>query len=537
MVLDKGVVFAEKYEIISVLSSSAQAVVYTALQKPLDRIVILKVLSPVLSADEENVRRFEREAKVLSALKDENVTKIFDFGKHSGLYYFVTEYVEGLSLKEFLERRGKLSPVVASYIILEISRVLSRLHEQGIIHRDLKPSNILIGYDGKIKLTDFGLAVSQSLPSITVEGSILGTPGYMSPEQITGKSLDHRSDIFSLGVVFYELITGHNPFIASTYSAVMQNVLNLKITPFYKLDSSLASYKDLWQIMERMLKKSASDRFQNIAEVCEKLEQWMVGRPKVDLKKEMSEILIGPQRQDVSLPPITTGKKVKLSFIYVAMSIIVLTIVLVVGVNKISHKPKILIGGISPDTLFNRVETRYDSIQLNQTLMQKASLNSIKDEGFMKKDRGTSDLIPNQKYFQGHLKVSVVPWADVYINGEKVFTTPKDTIIDLKVGTHNLKLINPDFPLVETLFSINSNENLRLVFNLFDYVGYLQITVQPWADIFIDDVYKTTSPIAVPIIVPVGNHKITIKNPYFPPYEETIEFKPRVTIERNIVLR
>ncbi|MCX7785733.1 MAG: protein kinase [candidate division WOR-3 bacterium] len=533
MVLEKGVVFAEKYEIIKVISSGAQAVVYTALQKPLERIVILKVLSPILSADEENVKRFEREAKVLSALKEENVTKIFDFGKHSGLYYFVTEYVEGLSLKEFLEKKGKLSPELASYIILEISKVLARLHEQGIIHRDLKPSNILIGYDGKIKLTDFGLAISQALPSITVEGSILGTPGYMSPEQITGKPIDHRSDIFSLGVVFYELITGHNPFIASTYSAIMQNVLNLKIAPFYKLDQSLIGYKDLWQIIERMLKKSAQDRFQKISELCEKLEEWMAEKPKVDLKKEMAEILLmKPKSDGILTQPQTTGKKVRLSYFYLIIALLMLIAGIFIGFNKINRKAQLQFSSLPIDTLFSRIKTRHDSIQLSEFVSKASS----KDKETTKRDSLGLE-ITSQKNARGYLKISVVPWADVYLDGEKVFTTPKDTIIDLKVGMHNLKLINPNFPAIETLFSINPNDNLKLVFNLFDYVGYLQVAVQPWADIYIDDVYKATSPIATPIIVPIGKHKITLRNPYYPPYEETIEFKPQATVERNIVLR
>lgn len=538
MILDKGVIFAEKYEIIKVISSSAQAVVYTALQKPLDRTVILKVLSPMLSADEENVKRFEREAKVLSTLKEESVTKIFDFGKHSGLYYFVTEYVEGLSLKEFLERKGRLPPEVASYIILEISRVLARLHEQGIIHRDLKPSNVLISYDGKIKLTDFGLAVSQTLPSITVEGTILGTPGYMSPEQITGKPIDHRTDIFSLGVVFYESITGHNPFIAPTYSAIMQNVLNLKLTPFYKNDSSLVNYKDLWPIMERMLKKSVSERYQNIAEVCEKLEQLMEKMPKIDLKKEMSEVLIIElPTQIVSSPPLTSRKKIKFSYIYVPISIFILVTGLLVGFNKISRKSKIRQTSLPADTVLSRVETKYDSIQPSGVTIQESPANKMKDIGSVKKNMPTTDLTQNQQELLGYLKISVIPWADIYLDGEKIFTMPKDTLIELKAGTHNLKLVNPNFPTIETLFSINAHQNLKLIFNLFDYIAFLQITVKPWADIYVDNVYKATSPIAAPIIVPVGTHKITIKNPYFPPYEEIIEFKPRETIERTIILK
>ncbi|MEO0084170.1 MAG: serine/threonine-protein kinase, partial [candidate division WOR-3 bacterium] len=284
MLLPIGTIFIDKYEILELLSSSSLNYVYKAMQKPLDRLVILKILTPTVATNSEIVGRFEREAKLLSSVKEEGVTKVYDFGKHNGLYYIVSEYVEGMSIRELLNQKGRIPLPLAAYIVLETAKILNRLHLQGIIHRDIKPENIIISNENRIKLTDFGLAFSQAMPSITVDGSILGTPAYMSPEQIVGKQVDKKSDIYSLGVVFYELLTGINPFIADNYSAIMHKVLNLKPIPIHQIDKSLEMAKDIWPIIESMLSKESSTRYQDLSEVITKLESLLnTNKPNLSL--------------------------------------------------------------------------------------------------------------------------------------------------------------------------------------------------------------------------------------------------------------
>jgi serine/threonine-protein kinase len=538
MVLEKGAIFADKYEILDILATGAQATVYTALQKTLDRVVILKILSPALVANQEIVSRFEREAKLLSTLREDNVTKIYDFGKHNGVYFFVSEYIEGQSIKELLERKRRLSPQLASYIILEVSKSLSRLHKQGIIHRDLKPGNILLSQDGKVKLTDFGLAFSQALPSLTIEGSILGTLAYMPPEQILGKSVDNRSDIYSLGIVFYELLTGANPFVAQTYSAIMHNVLNLKPAPIFKAAQLSEETKDLWQIVERMIKKQAQERFENIAIVCEKLQSWFNQELNRTWELDLSDL--STETKQPILRPIRKPKPAFRMVTYIIAILILFSVALVIAINK-TKKPKQVQTPVavnltdsvqwSSSTIISKRESTL--VSKRETIAQTESLHTDIITYHMNPPQPT----PPTFVKTSNVKIQVLPWATVYIDEKEIFTTPKDTVLELSVGQHNLELVNPNFPSVESVFTVQANHNLNLIIDLTERVSYLQISVTPWADIYIDDVFKVTTPISTPLIVSTGKHKITVKNPYYSPYEETIEFKSRETIEKNIILK
>jgi serine/threonine-protein kinase len=527
---ERGVLFAEKYEILEVLSSGVQSNVYTALQKPLERKVILKILSPTLTTTPEVVARFEREAKLLSTLNDDNVTKIYDFGKHAGLYFFVSEYIEGLSVKELLERKGRLSLQLASYIILESAKALNRLHKQGIVHRDLKPGNILLSHDGKIKLTDFGLAFSPAMPSITIEGSILGTPAYMPPEQILGKPVDNRSDIYSLGILFYELLIGTNPFLGDTYSAIMHNVLNLKPAPIYKIDKQFEEHKDLWSIIEKMIDKSPIARFQNISEVCDKLIFWYSKDQNKSWKFNPTEIKsISKDTTPTFLPKIKHRNN---QWVFVPIIVIVVIAIILVIIKLPHQKPQLFqqspVSNETTTVLKHEtiVPTGYDNTgPITVTLRPITDSNKLKTATAMQKDGF------------GYLKISALPWAGVFVDGKEAFTTPKDTFLRLVAMKHLIELINPNFPDIETLISLRADESLKITIDLTEHVSFLQIDVSPWADIYIDNVYKATTPLSSQLIVPIGTHKISVKNPYYPSHDEIIEFKPKQTIEKKVVLK
>ncbi len=525
---DRGVLFAEKYEILEVLSSGVQASVFTALQKSLDRTVILKILSPTLNTTPEIVARFEREAKLLSTLKDDNVTRIFDYGKHGGLYFFVSEYIEGSSVKELLERKGRLSPQLASFIILESAKVLTRLHKQGIVHRDLKPGNILLSHDGKIKLTDFGLAFSQAMPSITIEGSILGTPAYMPPEQILGKPVDTRSDIYSLGIVFYELLIGTNPFIGETYSAIMHNVLNLKPMPIYKADKFFEDHRDLWSIIEKMIDKSPIARYQNMSEIAEKLTFWFGKEQNKNWKLNQTEIKSISKDQTPAFLPKLKQRKNRLAIVPAIIIILALAVIVI----------KIWPHQQPPTAQQLPVFAERSSIPKTESL---ASVKSEK-KTLLSNKTITESVKPSasnnvQRDGIGFLKISALPWAGVFVDGKEAFTTPKETFLPLTAMKHLIELTNPNFPDLETMISIRPDESLKILIDLTEHVSFLQIDVQPWADIYIDDTYKATTPLSSPLIVPIGTHTITAKNPYYPNYQETIEFKPKQIVERKVVLK
>jgi serine/threonine protein kinase len=200
-------------EILELLGAGGMGVVYKARQIRLERIVALKVLSPQLSRDPEFVARFNREAKVMAALSHPGIVQIFDFGQEADLCFLVMEYIDGLSLRQLMKDR-KLAPEEALKIVPRICEALEYAHSKGVIHRDIKPENILLDRDGRVRIADFGLArvmAREGAARFTVSNVVMGTPGYMAPEQYQSMSVDHRADIYSLGAVFYEMLTGQIP--------------------------------------------------------------------------------------------------------------------------------------------------------------------------------------------------------------------------------------------------------------------------------------------------------------------------------------
>ena len=200
-------------EIVELLGAGGMGVVYKARQTGLDRLVALKVLSPKLSGDREFISRFNREAKAMAALSHAGIVQVFDFGQEAGLCFLVMEYVDGLSLRHLMKDR-KLAPEEALKVVPKICEALEYAHSKGVIHRDIKPENILLDRDGRVKIADFGLAkvmAREGASQVTRSQVVMGTPGYMAPEQYQSMSVDHRADIYSLGAVFYEMLTGQLP--------------------------------------------------------------------------------------------------------------------------------------------------------------------------------------------------------------------------------------------------------------------------------------------------------------------------------------
>ena len=210
--------------------SGGMATVYKAVQKSLDRPVAIKELKKAYHADDQIVRRFERESKVAASLQHENIVHIYDYWKKPA-YCIVMEYVDGANLADVIEKIGALPIDVGIMIAIQVCHALDYAHMRGLIHRDIKPSNIMIKRNGEVKLMDFGIAQSRNLESLTMPGTLIGTPAYMSPEQVLGQPLDARSDIFSFGIVLYEMLTGVKPFTDDEGRSVSAKILKDKFLP------------------------------------------------------------------------------------------------------------------------------------------------------------------------------------------------------------------------------------------------------------------------------------------------------------------
>jgi serine/threonine-protein kinase len=257
-----------RYRVIKRLGSGGMADVYLVEDQQLGRRVALKLLYRHLAEDVQFVERFRREASSAAGLQHPNIVSIFDRGEWNGTYYIAMEYVEGHTLKEVIRERGPAPPEAASDILLQVLRAARFAHQRGVVHRDLKPQNVLIDLDGRVQVADFGIARAGA-SDMTETGSIMGTAQYLSPEQAQGRPVDARSDLYSIGIILYELLTGRVPFDGeSAVSVALKQVSEAPIPP-RELDPTIPPA--LEGVVLRALEKDPARRFQNADEFIEAL--------------------------------------------------------------------------------------------------------------------------------------------------------------------------------------------------------------------------------------------------------------------------
>ena len=253
------------FGLIKKIASGGMGTVYYAIQLSLRRPVAIKELHPQLADNPTYITRFEREAVVLGAMSNENIVGVIEFGRENDAYYIVMEYVDGLSLSSIIESGGKLSQNIALTILESSARGLAYAHNKGIVHRDINPSNIMLSREGVVKITDFGLCKPfQESGNITMDGSIMGTPQYMSPEQARGEEIDQRSDIFSLGLVFYALLAGKPP-ISGNVTEILNNLIQKKQISMKYLPKKIN--KRIVEILRKCIDKNKESRYQSISEL------------------------------------------------------------------------------------------------------------------------------------------------------------------------------------------------------------------------------------------------------------------------------
>src|SRR6201984_74487 len=268
-----GTVLGDRYEILALLGQGGMGAVYKAHDIELERLVALKIIRPELTTNPEILKRFKQELILARQVTHRNVIRIFDLGQADGFKFITMEYLEGKDLRAVLKEKGKLPPEEAGRIILQICRALEVAHGEGVVHRDLKPQNIMLDANGRAYVMDFGIARSAYLPGMTQTGTLIGTPEYMSPEQAKGEKLDERSDLFSLGVIFYELVTGQSPFYSETPLATLWKRMKEKAKPLCELDPAIP--KPLSDIVAKAMEIEPADRFASAKEMAQQLELWL----------------------------------------------------------------------------------------------------------------------------------------------------------------------------------------------------------------------------------------------------------------------
>lgn len=276
-VVDVTSALENRYQILQEIGRGGMGIVFQAYDKQLRENVAIKVLSPFLGHDNESLERLRREVTAARKITHPNVIKIFDIAEAAGLHYITMEYFPGQNLRQHISRKGPLSLQEGLQILFQICDGLEAAHTQGIIHRDLKSQNIIIGENGQVKIIDLGLARASHLDGMTATGLIMGTPEYMSPEQVMGRRVDERSDLYSLGIIFHEVFTARVPFTGETPIAVGYKHLKEEAPSLNSLQTSLP--KKLSAMVDRLLQKDPANRYQSIRELRRELEELHAYRP------------------------------------------------------------------------------------------------------------------------------------------------------------------------------------------------------------------------------------------------------------------
>lgn len=399
-----------RYRIVKELGKGSMGVVYQAHDPQIDRLVALKVLRQDRLTNEGFTHRFLKEAKAIGRLSHPNIVTVYDIGRDQETIYIAMEFLEGEPLNKVIEEK-RLGIIEIANLGIQVAETLDYAHQRGIIHRDVKPSNILVKPSGQIIITDFGIAHIEDPSSSlqTQDGEILGTPAYMSPEQVKGQSVDGRSDLFSLGIILYELVTGMRPFGGENLAAIFNSIAQKK--PLEPAKINPGTPKSLSQIIMKCLEKTPDKRFETGKTLAEALETSLLER------KSVEETVPAPQK---------ASKKIALS-----LSILIVLILAAVGGRLYFLKPK----PETEATIEKKVEKKFEPPPAPKEVK----------------------LLP--------LRVESIPnGAEVFVDGVLMGQTP--TKLNLPAGKHEVRLALPNYYHWEAQVEVRGERGTPLLVRL-----------------------------------------------------------------------
>lgn len=412
--------------VVDEVASGGMAVVYRAIQDDLHRTVAIKALKSSMVSDEQIAVRFEREAESLAALQHENIINVYDFHRQHGGLFIVMEYVEGTDIYDLLDICGRLPSDVAAIIAVQVARALDYVHYRNVIHRDIKPANIMVSRHGGVKLMDFGIARDENRgEELTQTGTGIGTPSYMSPEQILGDKLDGSSDIFSLGIVLYQMVTGRKPFVEDRERSVMNKIRTTAHTPARKLNADIP--KELERIIDKCLEKEPKNRWRSGQALVMALERYL-------------------------------AKNVEMNY-----------------------------------------HTRLVLFQKNRDILTQLEVDEYLNPKMLEMN---NPLSPKNVQVRRLLRRALIVQSAVL------------AVATLMVGLIHLAPVGATVPAILVQQEVQT--------------GYLQVVVNPWAEVFVDGVSHGYTPMAAPLSLDEGDHRIELKNKFYKTYTQKIQIVPGI---------
>ena len=509
----------DKYEILSCLKKDAYSSVYLARHIHLHKKIILKTLNTKEITDQVVLARFKREAKILTGLDHPNIIKVLDCGIHGDFFFISFEYFASQTLQEMI-RKGQLANVLFLKLLGQLASGLSYAHENHIIHRDLKPENILVNDDSILKIADFGLAFVLDENNLTNKSSIVGTPSYMSPEQIRGEKLTPQSDLFSIGIVVFEMLMHYNPFTGKNLNETLNNIQSKELDEL--LNKAEAIPDEFKPLLHQLLQRDRKNR--------------------ITAAKDIFSFI--PILENITVPPEHGAKSAEQTIpkFWLFVPMILLFTVIVLWLTKINLTEKPILSITPPLSVRYQTENPLLNVVAaidKDSLLPFQSLPEQKDtfieRAIASKNQPES---PNQNKIKtdtsllpGILAIQCLPWADVYIDFQKVDTTPLNENLKLASGEYLLTLRHPDYPDFSQNIIIEPEIKKTVRVNLDTLMGYLDCQIYPWGDIWIDGKFVDQTPLRKPIVLKPGHYALAIQNPNFS------NVQTEILITRNDTLR
>jgi len=529
----------KNYEVVKELRRGAWVSVYEARHIILGRRTLIKWLNPSCKEDKELVGRLKREARLGASVDHPNVARIYEVGEADSRPYVAIEWIEGEDLSEVLERESSYTIEKALVLSKDLLAGLNAIHKAGIVHRDLSPMKVRITSEGKARITDFGLATGPFNTNYTLPGAIVGTPGYLAPEQAAGKEVDVRADLFACGVLIHESINGTGLFKHDDLIETIKKVKKENAPPLEAKYQDLPKGFDKW--LSQLLAKKPENRFSSAEEALKafgKVAGIEINKEEIQSVKSFKPYAVGGISLLLILAaaifvPGYLSKEVQIDPIPVEETLSQDSSSTLTEENS---APPVTDPEPDKDQLtpipIEENNTPQSSTQITElgrgstAEVEVVDTNPVISEPPVTIDSAEVSIENSPDSIDrsdGWLEIHTQPWSNVYIGAERIGSTPNLPIFQRPYGPIELTFANPGFPPIPIDTTVYGGDTLKIMVNLIDRVSSFQISASPWASIYIDDSHVSETPLKRPIYLPPGTHKIRFEHPEFGKIEREIK--------------